>query len=107
MLTMNEIILENFAPENRLNWQIINDGVMGELSEGLFKINTDQTADFWGNISLENNGGFASVRALVKEPVTGNFQKIVLRVKGDGKTYSFSIRTDENCSAFGSQSRSC
>jgi hypothetical protein len=38
----------------------------------------------------------ASVRALVKAPVSGNFQKIVLRVKGDGKTYSFRIRTDAN-----------
>jgi hypothetical protein len=58
MLTMNEIILENFSPENHLEWQIINDGVMGGMSEGRFKINTDQTADFWGNVSLENNGGF-------------------------------------------------
>lgn len=91
-----EILLENFSPENHLEWQIINDGVMGGMSEGRFKINTDHTADFWGSVSLENNGGFASVRALVKAPVTGNFQKLVLRVKGDGKTYSFRIRTDEN-----------
>ncbi len=92
----NEIILEDFIPDNHLEWQIINDGVMGGMSEGLFKINTDQTADFWGSVSLENNGGFASVRALLKAPVAGNFQKIVLRVKGDGKTYSFRIRTDAN-----------
>lgn len=96
MLTTKAIILEDFSPENHLEWQIINDGVMGGISEGRFKINSDQTADFWGNVSLENNGGFASVRALLMIPVTGNFQKIVLRVKGDGKTYSFRIRTDAN-----------
>jgi len=96
MLTTNELILEDFSPDNHLEWQIINDGVMGGLSEGRFKINTDQTADFWGKVSLENNGGFASVRALLKSPASGNFQKIVLRIKGDGKTYSFRIRTDTN-----------
>ena len=96
MLTTNEIILEDFSPKNHLEWQIINDGVMGGMSEGRFRINTDQTADFWGNVSIENNGGFASVRALLKAPVSGNFQKIILRVNGDGKTYSFRIRTDAN-----------
>lgn len=91
-----EIILEDFKPENRLEWQIINDGVMGGLSEGLFRINPDHTADFQGNVSLENNGGFASVRALLREASSGNFQKIVVRARSDGKTYSFRIRTDSN-----------
>jgi len=92
----NEILLEDFSSDNHLEWQIINDGVMGGISEGRFKINIDQTADFWGMVSLENNGGFASVRALLNKPASGDFGKIVLRVKGDGKRYSFRIRTDVN-----------
>lgn len=92
----NEILLEDFSSDNKLEWQIINDGVMGGMSEGRFRINSDQTADFWGTVSLENNGGFASVRALLNEPTTGNFGKIALRVRGDGKRYSFRIRTDAN-----------
>ncbi|MBV5314177.1 MAG: CIA30 family protein [Prolixibacteraceae bacterium] len=96
MLTTNERLLEDFSTEHHLEWQIINDGVMGGMSEGRFKINSDQTADFGGTVSLENNGGFASVRALLNKPTTGNFGKIALRVKGDGKRYSFRIRTDVN-----------
>jgi len=96
MLTNKQFILEDFSNEHRLEWQIINDGVMGGMSEGRFKINPDQTADFWGMVSLENNGGFTSVRALLQKPTSGNFEKIVLRVKGDGKIYSFRIRTDAN-----------
>ena len=96
MEKIEEIMLEDFNADHHLDWQIINDGVMGGISEGRFKINCDQTADFRGTVSLENNGGFASVRALVKEPVTGDFQKIIMRVKGDGKKYSFRIRTDAN-----------
>ena len=96
MSTNKEYILEDFSYDRRLEWQSINDGVMGGLSEGRFRINSDQTADFWGMVSLENNGGFASVRALLSKPVSGDFGKIMLRVKGDGKRYSFRIRTDVN-----------
>lgn len=92
----DEMTLEDFSPGNHLEWQIINDGVMGGLSEGRFRINSDQTADFWGIVSLENNGGFASVRAVLNETVPGDFKKLKVRVKGDGKSYSFRIRTDEN-----------
>ena len=95
-LKNSEFILEDFSPDRHLEWQIINDGVMGGISESDFRINTDHTADFMGMVSLENNGGFASTRALLKELVTGNFEKIILRVKGDGKKYSFRIRTDVN-----------
>ena len=91
-----EVILDDFNQVNHLDWQIINDGVMGGMSEGHFKINTDQTAIFWGVVSLENNGGFASVRALTNEFVSGDFQKIVIREKGEGKHYSFRLRTDTN-----------
>jgi hypothetical protein len=89
-------LLENFHPDNHLNWQIINDGVMGGLSEGGIRINANQTADFFGHVSLQNNGGFTSVRALLTEAISGNFQKLIVRTKGDGKLYSFRLRTDKN-----------
>jgi len=92
----NEILIEEFNLTNHLNWEVINDGVMGGISESNFQIQPDQTAVFSGRVSLENNGGFASVRASLRELVSGNFEKIVIRVKGDGKTYSLRIRTDQN-----------
>ena len=91
-----QILIEDFNLTNHLNWEVINDVVMGGISESNFQITTDQTAVFSGRVSLENNGGFASVRALIHESVSGDFKKIVIRVKGDGKTYSFRIRTDQN-----------
>ena len=36
---------------------------MGGRSDGRFKINDDKNMEFFGTLSLENNGGFASVRA--------------------------------------------
>jgi len=44
-----------------VNWIAINDGVMGGLSKGALKL-TNKTLQFKGNISFENNGGFASFR---------------------------------------------
>ena len=91
-----ETMIEDFNSTNHLNWEVINDGVRGGISESNFQIQADQTAVFSGSVSLENNGGFASVRASLRASVSGNFERIVIRVKGDGKTYSLRIRTDQN-----------
>ena len=48
--------------ESAREWQSVNDGVMGGVSEGKFKIIDKKTMEFFGTLSLENNGGFASVR---------------------------------------------
>ena len=45
-------------------WIIVNDGVMGGLSSSRFTDSDSSFATFNGELSLENNGGFASVRAL-------------------------------------------
>jgi len=95
MKTEKEHLIEDFKPDNHLSWQVVNDVVMGGISVSKFEIQ-DEYGVFSGKVSLENNGGFASVRALLPESVTGNFQRIVIRVKGDGKTYRFTIRTDQN-----------
>src|SRR5215213_57978 len=49
------------------DWQTVNDGVMGGVSEGKFKITDKKTLEFFGTLSLENNGGFASVRTKAKK----------------------------------------
>jgi monofunctional biosynthetic peptidoglycan transglycosylase len=59
-----QVLLFAFAsPEAAAAWQAVNDGVMGGVSEGRFKITERQTLQFYGTLSLENNGGFASVRS--------------------------------------------
>ena len=79
---------------NADGWQTINDVVMGGVSESSFKLTTNATALFSGSVSLENNGGFASVRSPARDSKLKGFEGILLRVKGDGKTYKFSIRID-------------
>ena len=45
-------------------------------------------------VSLKNNGGFASVRSsAVRENLSGT-DAFVLRVRGDGRRYKFTVRTE-------------
>lgn len=72
-------------------WQPVNDGVMGGRSEGRFKITDDKTMQFFGTLSLENNGGFASVRTRPKKLDLKEGDELVLRVRGDGREYNLNL----------------
>ncbi len=75
------------------SWRIVNDGVMGGLSQSQVEWDKENgTLIFSGNVSLENYGGFASTRTSLVDYNKGSFKKIHLRVKGDGKTYKFRMR---------------
>ncbi len=92
----DEVILFDFGTlANMDDWLIVNDGVMGGLSKSRFILSDSNTAVFSGNVSLENNGGFASTRTKAMQFHLDGFKGILVRVKGDGKKYQFRIRTDD------------
>jgi uncharacterized surface protein with fasciclin (FAS1) repeats len=80
-------------------WLSVNDGVMGGISRGGFRITDDKTLEFSGNLSLENNGGFASIRTRPADLEMGGYDTMALRVKGDGRTYNFNLRTSSSRAA--------
>ena len=86
-----EIIFEFQKNSDIGNWRTLNDGVMGGNSTSLIKINKSGYGIFQGNVSTENNGGFASVRYSCDIKV-GSYSSIAFRVKGDGKEYQFRIK---------------
>ncbi len=47
-----------------------------------------------GEVSLDNNGGFASIRTAPQQHDLAGATGIVLRVRGDGKRYRVNLRTD-------------
>lgn len=73
-------------------WRIVNDGVMGGLSRGSFSLTSEGYGLFKGAVSLDNNGGFTSVRYPFAPLTTNEDSKIKLRLKGDGKEYQFRIK---------------
>ena len=81
-------------------WQTTNDGVMGGRSDGRFKINEDNNMEFFGTLSLENNGGFASVRSRGSNLGLQKGDSIVARVRGDGREYSLNLYTPRRRMAF-------
>ena len=57
------MLLFDFSTESDLNnWQVVDDVVMGGRSDGQFSLNEQGHGVFEGRVSLENNGGFSSVR---------------------------------------------
>jgi len=82
----------DFSNPNTLrdSW-IVNDGVMGGVSKSSLRQDVDGMF-FEGVVSLENNGGFASMRSSVRFPQ--GTQLIELIAKGDGKRYKLVLRTE-------------
>lgn len=86
-------VLFDFDIESDLSqWQIVNDGVMGGVSRSNLILNDEGNAVFSGQVSLDYNGGFASVRFNPTQNLNvENLQSIVIRCKG--KPNRFQVRT--------------
>ncbi len=92
MLTTNPMVLVEFSKNSDLqDWFVVNDGVMGGRSTSSFDLNADGNGRFKGTVSLENNGGFASVHYRFDPLEIANAKTLVLYVKGDGKRYQARI----------------
>ncbi|MCX7101701.1 MAG: CIA30 family protein [Methylobacter sp.] len=76
-------------------WIAINDGVMGGISQSGLQLSSTATGIFSGRLCLENNGGFASIRRPSDDYHLKDCSGIMLNVKGDGRTYQFRLKTDD------------
>jgi hypothetical protein len=86
------LIYDFDATSNLKDWQIVNDGVMGGVSNSRIDLTPNHHAKFSGHVSLENYGGFASVMLRTSVDIQTEQKFIVLKVKGDGKTYQFRLK---------------
>ena len=83
-----------------LVWHVVNDGVMGGISQGELAISAAGSLLFRGELSLAFQGGFASFRS---RPATLGLQPgdaLRLVVRGDGRTYSVNLYPDQGPIAF-------
>lgn len=76
-------------------WYTVDDDVMGGVSSSEAAITEESYLRFYGDMSLENNGGFSSVRSDWGETDLSGKDGVLIRVLGDGKTYRLRIRTDK------------
>ena len=91
---MSETLFLFDRPEAVAAWSAIDDRVMGGVSRSALRFDPAGHAVFSGQVSPDNNGGFASVRASVSTPVTTDIDAIELLVRGDGHRYKLNLRTD-------------
>jgi monofunctional biosynthetic peptidoglycan transglycosylase len=93
----DEHVIYDFEKPDAIGyWRIVNDGVMGGLSQSSIISSDLGTAIFKGTVSLENNGGFASTRTIPVAYSLKGYYGIRLRVKGDGKKYQFRLRMGDS-----------
>jgi monofunctional biosynthetic peptidoglycan transglycosylase len=86
--------IADFTDKNvREKWGITNDDVMGGVSTSKISIGENDVLVFSGNVSLENNGGFASLRSPIDDYDFSDYEGFLLKIKGDGKTYNLSFRS--------------
>jgi len=90
------VLFDSVDSSETERWLVVNDNVMGGVSNGEASRTEDGCLRFSGSISLENNGGFASIRSQPTDFGLGDYLGIRIRVMGDGRTYQFRLRTDRN-----------
>ncbi|MEZ5199587.1 MAG: CIA30 family protein [Bacteroidales bacterium] len=104
--TEEDFVLFDFnSSETSGKWYTVNDDVMGGISESSFLMSEDGLALFSGNVSPENNGGFASARAFVRLNSDSKFKGVIIRVKGDGNKYNIRFRTDTGFDGYAYQAK--
>jgi uncharacterized surface protein with fasciclin (FAS1) repeats len=85
------------TPEGR--WAAVNDDVMGGRSTGGAQASEEGTLIFSGVLSLENRGGFSSIRSRGDMPSLEGYEGLAARVRGDGRSYQMNLRTALNIPA--------
>jgi monofunctional biosynthetic peptidoglycan transglycosylase len=91
----SEISLFDFLrPDAAEDWNPVHDRVMGGRSSGGVE-GTGGELTFSGEVSLENNGGFASFRVRPKETDLAEYHGLRIEVLGGGQNWKLTLRTEE------------
>lgn len=87
----NTRLLTDFSSDAPIRWYTVNDNVMGGRSRGGFL--TNEGVLVFAGATNTNGGGFSSIRTRSKAMDLSDFDGVRLRVKGDGRRYTFRLTT--------------
>jgi hypothetical protein len=93
---MTRVLFDFSDPATAGKWAAIDDRVMGGVSQSHVRAIPEGHAVFEGEVSLERNGGFASVRSHPGPLGTAGATTCLIEARGDGKRYKLSILTDDD-----------
>jgi monofunctional biosynthetic peptidoglycan transglycosylase len=89
-LTMDIPKIDFGKQKDGRNWQVVNDGVMGGLSQGSAQL-TDDSILFKGKVSLDNNGGFSSLRSNFSRKELTSYEQVKIRYRSDGISLAMTL----------------
>jgi len=92
----NTLLLFDFSDPAAVDtWHAIDDRVMGGISRSRLRHDPAGHAVFEGTVSLERNGGFASVRSTPGTRSKPGATACVVEARSDGKQFKLSLLTDD------------
>jgi len=77
--------------EDFASWRVVNDGVMGGLSEGGI-LSKDGYMNFSGTINTDG-GGFSSIRKWIEPGAFETANTLTFKIRSDGRKYQVNLRT--------------
>jgi len=89
-----KVLFDFDGKKSSTGWVAVNDNVMGGVSRGGHTLTETGSLVFRGSLSLENNGGFSSIRTQRKRTDLSGYDGLEVRVRGDGRTYWLTINTN-------------
>ena len=102
-ISMSSQSTDLLNPEKNIgldNWSIVNDDVMGGISTSYLSVSDEKTLIFYGNLSLENNGGFASSRLRLSRKILAGVKSFSIKIKGDGNSYKMRLSQDNRRASY-------
>lgn len=94
MSYQRNIIVDFTKIKSIKDWVIVDDDVMGGMSNGYLRINEDGYGEFHGNVSLENYGGFTSMQNSLLDIEVKDLSFLTIKVKGDNSNYQIRIKSE-------------
>lgn len=92
---MSKLLFDFTDPHAVDAWRAIDDRVMGGISRSRLRHDLAGHAVFEGEVSLDQNGGFASVRSIPDERGQLGATTCLIEVRGGGKQFKLSVLTDD------------
>ena len=92
---MRTTLFDFTDPSAASAWHAIDDRVMGGISRSTLRYDPAGHAVFEGTVSLERNGGFASVRSSPDERGLPGAKACLIELRGDNKQFKLSLLTDD------------
>ena len=87
------LLLTDFArAQTDLGWFVVNDNVMGGRSQGDFTVRRGEL--YFSGSTNTRGGGFSSIRTGAMQLDLDGYDGIRLRVKGDGRRYTWRLTTN-------------